>query len=605
MKTGFPAWLAAILVLAVCFFFSQPVQNILGFLCAISLFLSATTVGRFLRKFLDTPNYTLDFPLGLGTLLLILFTVGCWNASIAVLIGFWCLLFVLAFPSIGELKTNVPWYVLWGIPFFVLSIWSSFTPTTFYDALAYNLGLPYQYLAYERILTFPTSSTSFFPPFDQVTKFLFISLTPQNGIKLFSFLLYVHCLRMVVYVKPEDINPRFIVIPLLILPVPWILLHIVNPDLMNSFFFVAGICALFKLRSVRDTTLASTLLAFVAWTKYTIYPFLIFTPVMFWRLNLNRRQILTNLLVFSSVFILIISPLCIRNWKLKGDPFYPMLAPVLTTGWEQKQIAAVQGEFPTPRTWKEFAKAVVTTPFLITFRLKSYGSASEVGMLPLLALILLPFQLRKLDRRLLLYVLLCYLIYVYTLYHFRYFLPVFVIAMLLLAYSFQLIHKVAPRAMPFLWIAGVLAGMFQAYPVYKFFPLISPIVTTEQYLASELNYYSAAQFLKKAKNQRLTLTLGETRIAYFQNKLIPHAYADHDPLLTWARKARSAEEIYTKLKEKNVGHIIYNPGEMDRLSRKYKIWQPTQEERLKLTKLMRDHFRVVYAYRGIVIFQVQ
>src|ERR687891_2519101 len=108
MKTGFPAWLAAILVLAVCFFFSQPLQNILGFLCAIILFLSASTVGRLLRKFLDTPNHTLDFPLGLGTLLLILFAIGCWNGSRAVLIVFWCILFLLALPSIGELKMRVP-----------------------------------------------------------------------------------------------------------------------------------------------------------------------------------------------------------------------------------------------------------------------------------------------------------------------------------------------------------------------------------------------------------------------------------------------------------------------------------------------------------------
>jgi len=416
--------------------------------------------------------------------------------------------------------------------------------------------------------------------------------------------LYIHCLRMVVQVKPEDIDPRFIVIPLLILPVPWILLHIVNPDLMNSFFFVAGICALLRLGSSRNTILASVLLAFAAWTKYTIYPFLIFTPVLFLR-AFSRRQILTKMILFVSVFILLISPLCIRNWILKKDPFYPMLAPVLSTGWEQKQIAAVQGEFPTPRTLKEFAKAVVATPFLMTFRLKSYGSASEVGILPLLSLVFLLFQFRKLDRALLLYVLLCYLIFVYSLYHFRYFLPVFVIAMLLLAYSFQLIHKVAPRAMPFLWIAGILIGMFQAFPVYKLFPLISPGVTPEQYLSSELNYFGAAQFLAKTKTPHLTLTLGETRIAYFRNKLIPHSYADKDPLLIWAREARQPEEIFNKLKQENVGYIVYNPAEMDRLSKKYKIWEPTQEERLKLTSLMQNHFQIVYAHQGIVIFQVR
>ncbi len=605
MKTGFPAWLAAIVYLVVSCFFSQPLFNMLGFLCAIVLALASITVGRFLRQFLDSTNHTLDFPLGLGTILLVLFAIGTWDASRTVLVGIWCFLFLLAVPSSGELKQRVPWYVLWGTPFFVLSIWSSFTPATFYDALAYNLGLPYQYLSYERIVTFPTSSTSFFPPFDQTAKFLFIAVTTQNGIKIFSFLLYIHCLRMVVHVKPEEIDSRFIVIPLLILPVPWILLHIVNPDLINSFFFVAGVCTLLTLRSGRNTVLASVLLGFAAWTKYTVYPFLIFTPVLFWRSTATRRQIFTRMMLFGAVFILIISPFCIRNWVLKRDPFYPMLAPVLSAEWEQKQTEAVRGEFPTPRTGKEFAKAVVTTPFQMTFRLRSYGSASEVGILPLLSLVLLLFQFRKLDRVLLVFVLLCYLIFIYGLYHFRYFLPVFVIAMLLLAYSFQLIHKVAPQAMPFLWVGAILFGLWQALPVYNLFPLISVGSTPERYLLNEVNYFGATQFLEKTKTSQLTLTLGETRIAYFRNRLIPHAYVDKDPLLTWARERRDPEEIFRKLKEENIGYIVYNPAEMERLTRKYKIWEATQDERLRLTGLMKNHFQIVYSQRGIVIFQVK
>ena len=605
MKTGFPAWLPAVIYLLVCLFFPSPFQNMLGLLAAFALFLSATTIGRLTGRIFQTGNRTLHFPLGLGLVLMMFFGIGSWNASQTIIVIVWLALGTLALPSAKELNQRVPWYFLWGLPFFVLSAWSSFTPTTFYDALAYNLGIPYQYIAYQRIGTFSTWTTSFFPPFDQIIKFLFIAVAPQNAIKIFSFLIYIHVLRMLNSVKNEDLDSKFIVIPLLLLPASWILLHIVNPDLLNCFFFVAAVCAILGLKNPRTIALGAVLLAFNAWTKYTIYPFLVFIPLLLWSAGNTVRQFVKRAMLLVLVFLIVMSPLYTRNIVLKNDPLYPLLGSVFSTDWQQKQTDAVQMEFPTPKNWKDYVKAVFLTPFLITFLQKNYGSASEIGFLPLIALLLIPIHYRKLRTPITAFVILCYLAWIYQLYHFRYFLPVYLVASLVLAYSFQRIGKAFPRGISFLWIGGTVWGLLLAAPVYRLFPLIQPAVSPEAYLSQQISYFDAARFLNKITTDQRTVMVGETRNAYFRVRLIPYSYTDQVPLLIWAGRAQDAKDLYRRLKEEEIGYILYNQNELMRLSRQYPIWQPDAPDSAKVTELLKEHGRILYSHKGVVLIQIE
>ena len=605
MKTGFPAWLPVLIYLVACLFFPSPSQNMLGLLAAIALFLSATTIGRFLARIVESGNRTLHFPLGLGLILMLLFGIGSWNASQTMIVIVWIALATLALPSAKELNQRVPWYFLWGLPFFVLSAWSSFTPTTFYDALAYNLGIPYQYLAYKRIGTFSTWTTSFFPPFDQIIKFLFVAVVPQNAIKIFSFLIYIHILRMLNSVKNEDLDSKFIVIPLLLLPASWILLHIVNPDLMNCFFFVAAVCAILGPQNRRTIVLGAVLLAFNAWTKYTIYPFLVFIPLLLWNAGNTVWQFAKRTMLFVLVFLLVMSPLYLRNIVLKNDPLYPLLGSVFSTDWQQKQTDAVQKEFPTPKNWKDYGKAVFLTPFLITFLQKNYGSASEIGFLPLMALLLIPFHFRKLRTPITVFVIFCYLAWIHKLYHFRYFLPVYLVASPLLGYSFQRIGKAFPRGISALWIGGTVWGLLLVAPVYRLFPLIQPVVPPETYLSQRLSYFDAARSLNKITTDQRTVMVGETRNAYFRIRLIPYSYTDRDPLLIWAARAGDADDLYKRLKEEEIGFILYNQNEQKRLSEQYGIWQADAQDSAKVTELLKEHGRILYSQKGVVLIQIE
>ena len=609
MRRDFPAWILAILYAATCFLFQSPLQHLLGLLAALALFLSATTIGHYilrippLRTSLDTSqddHSYIAFPLGLGILLLVVYAIGSLNASPIVTRTIWILLAFLSFGSIRELKQPVPLYCLWGAPFFALTIWSTFTPSTFYDALAYNLGIPYQYMAYERISTFSTWTTSFFPPFDQIAKFLFLSIAPQNSIKLFSLLLFLHILRMLCAAKPQNIDERYIVIPLLLLPVPWVLIHIVNPDLLNAFFFVASICALVR----KNILLSAMLLAFNCWTKYTTYPFLIFIPLLLWPGSQNLTTFLKRGALFLFVFVLLMTPLYVRNIYLKGDPLYPLLNSVLPSDWTPAQTAAVQKEFPTPRDAMEFGKRALLTPFLATFGLRSYGSASEIGILPLVGLLFLFLHLRKLNLWLAAFVFFCYLIWIQQLYHFRYFLPVYFVAAWLFAYSFQWIAQISRKIVLALWIAGAIGALYVSVPPFRLFPLIPPAQESHEYL-NKLSYYAAAEMLNRSKTAQRTIMVGETRNAYITSKLVPFSYTDPDPLLKWSWGARDDGELYKKMKDESVSFILYNPAEMNRLTKQYGIWKASPEVSHRVRDLLQKHGKVLFSKNGVVLIRIQ
>ena len=606
MKTGFPLWLPVLIYLIVALVFPSPLLNALGLFCAIVLFLASTTIGAVLSRWIQNGHKVLHFPLGLGILLLVVFAIGSWNASRAIMTPVWCGLLLLALGSLRELNVRVPLYTLWGLPYFLLLIWSSFTPTIFYDSLAYNLGLPYQYLSAGRFLTFAEKSTSFFPPLDQVCKYLFLSISPlQNGIKLFSLLLYLHTLRILVDLKPEDVDARFIVIPLLLFPVPWILMHLINPDLLVCVFFLAGVCAILKVEKSRGNVLlavfpAALLCAFSAWTKYTIYPFLLVLPILFVNPGDGFKTFLKKSLALGAILLLLLSPLMIRNFILKRDPFYPMLAPLLSTDWQDNQIAAVKMEFPTPKNWQERIKAIFLTPVLLTFSPKYYGSASEVGMLPLVALVAVPFYIRKIRPAIVIFAGVCYGVWVLQLYQFRYFLPVFLFLSVWLAYSFQLVTKLIRKA-AVLWIVAIATGMFLILPLFRFFPLLSPKDTFEAYLSRHLTYWNAARFLNEKGNTGKALLLGETRTAYFSVPLIAPSYADQHPLLQWAKISNDSEHLYRLIQQENIRWFFYNPSEMQRLAQKYRIWQATQLENEKIIELLRNHGKLVYSEQGFRI----
>ena len=434
---------------------------------------------------------------------------------------------------------------------------------------------------------------------------MLLSVAPQNAVKLFSFLLYIHILRILISARKPELDSKYIVIPLLLLPVPWILLHIVNPDLLNSFFFVAAICTLHDANTDRSIALSAVLLAFTCWTKYTMYPYLIVLPLLFWRRQMPFRLFVRRAFLFVVVFLMLLSPIYVRNIVLKKDPLYPLLYTVFPSDWQHKQTVAVQTEFPLPATLTEFAKRIILTPISITFQLRSYGSASEIGFLPLLGLIFLPFTFRKSNIRLLLFLFLCYLIWIHQLYHFRYFLPIYLIGSLLLAYSFQFIGMRLRRIVPVIWVLAAAYGLYISIPVARLFPLISTNVTREQYLSGRISYFEAAQYLNSHAKGERTIMVGETRNAYIRAKLIPFSYTDPDPLLRWSSKVKNAEELYRKLKQEQVGYILYNRAEMKRLADQYGIWRASSEQNAMIAEMLRAHGKIVFSKSGAVVIRIR
>ena len=242
------------------------------------------------------------------------------------------------------------------------------------------------------------------------------------------------------------VDPKFICWILALFPAPWILIHLITADLLASLFFCCGVAAVVRSTSIPNSTstfLPALFLSFAIWTKINCLLYTALLPLLWFLLAKNQTSIqkakaiaLQGVLVF-----LCLLPLLIRNFAAVGDPLYPALKNIFPkSSWSVVQQRALELDSFSRR--ENLGLSILNTPLLLTFRKGSFGAAAEPG-LAFLCGVLMYFLLRKnsVINKILIYVLVCYLIWISVFFSFRQFIPVFFLLSLPSAIAIETIHK--------------------------------------------------------------------------------------------------------------------------------------------------------------------
>lgn len=576
--TGIPLFALAITYVIFCLIFPDRWNYVLGFGFSLVLWLSSRSIARsiFSRNPMIPDSWM--FPAGLGIVLAIAAIITSFSTAHWVLRTLWILLAIVACFELSYLKIRVPVKYAFFAPLIALAFLSSLTPTTFFDALSYHVGLPYQYLEFGKMRVLNHQLYSTFPPFEQVLNLLFVRFELLSGIKLFSLILYLGLIHVLAEFLPSQddsaIDPKFVCWILALFPAPWILIHLITADLLASLFFCCGVAAVVRSTSVPNSTsrfLPAVFLSFAIWTKINCLLYAALLPVLWFLLAKNKtfiektkRIALQALLVF-----LLLLPLLIRNFVAVGDPLYPALKNIFPkSSWSVVQQRALELDSFSSR--ENLALSMLNTPFLLTFRKGSFGAAAEPG-LAFLCGVLMYFFLRKnsVVNKILLYVLVCYLLWISLFFSFRQFIPVFFLLSLPSAIAIETIHKRSRLIFYICMIVFTVYSVLGLFPIFRiFFPLILPGQTKTNYLATRLDYGAAAAKINELQSGSKILFLGESRSAYVKHPAIVPSRYDFNPMFDWAAQSKDSEALFARFKQEGVQFIFCNWKEYAHLAGK-------------------------------------
>ncbi len=633
-KRGLPLFVIPSTCLILALLFESRWQYFLGIGLALILFLGSYGAGKRLSfLFFKTADQTLFFPLGIGSVLAISFALAQFPIMPIIFYCIWGALAILGFFEIPVLNYRIGRSYFWAAPFALFGIWQALTPEIHSATLEYSLGLAHQYLVLGKWTVFPDSVYTAFPPFGQVLTLLFSGMKSDSGVRLFCLVLLFQIVSVLVgllrwlitepvigggngrdYEQQVDLlymsKTELMVIPLLMLPAAWLSIRLGPADLLASLFFCGGIATVvkeFPALSSRYRVTAALLFAFALWTKYASVLYVAFLPLLWfslcdWRMSRENWKQIGILMLLIFVFW---TPFLVRNTLTLGDPLYPALDGILSDlNWSPSQSQLLDNDLFTGRS-PGFAK-VLLTPFLLLFQPAQYGYAGGTGAVILGSLILYIFS-RKMRsvNQILIYVLVCYMAWLFTSHDFTQFLPPAFLVFLTSYFGFRHFAIRRPNYLAAVWGACALVSILILLSASPIGNCIRPGESAELYLSRRLDYYPFAKRLSGDRNSGKVWMLGETRTAYFHIPLIVSSQYNRDPVLTDLEKITSPERIDSYCRQKGIRFILFNQRQFVRRYGPQGIVKLSEEESAVVQEFLDRHTKLIQVSGQVTLFEVK
>jgi len=625
-KKNFPAYFLVCGYAFTALIFPDRVQYLAGLGLTLILFLGSYGLGKRLSyAFLKTADQNLYFPIGLGCVLLASYFVFSVATALSFIYAIWGILAVLAVFEYPVLTYRVSRVYLWATPLVLLAFWSTFTPTTASRTLEYYSGLPQFYLSLSKVTVLPHNVFSSFPPFGPTLTLLFSGIHVEAGIRSFSLLIYFQIISVIqsllkwVITEPAfgsgngndpdyqtDLlymsRMEWLIIPMLLSPAVFLLIHHQTYDLLTSLFFCAAIATLIKEHEVITSLKlwnVGILLAFALWTKYNVLfyiPWILLLLFALNRWNFSRENWKQAGILFASAFLCWIA-VPVRNAIALGDPFYPALSGILTVDtWSFPQSLLFERDLMSGGGGILDAVAVFV---IMTFRPE--GS----GLFPLVSIAGTILSRKvKVVSYLLYFVVACYFTWFFLYRDFRQFLPVCLMLYPATYFVFRYIYIRAPK---YLWIGWVVCSLVAAVPLLQIFSqekLILPAQTQDEYLSVNLDYYSIAKSLEQGKSGAVLL-LGDTRLAYYRRQLIAGSSYDPVPVIDDLRQSAGVEELLSRFRRKGIRYIVYNERGFDNYYGPEASFRLTAFQCLHLKELFEQHAELRSQKGEVKLFELK
>jgi hypothetical protein len=370
---------------------------------------------------------------------------------------------------------------------------------------------------------------------------------------------------------------------------PWLLMCALMCGFAIGVKYTGGICAII-------------LLAGVVWEGI--------------RSRLRFRSMAINISLLSIIPFILNLPWFIRSLVYTGNPVYPMLYPLFSSiNWNDfnhiRYVHEMTVGYGPQVAW-------YLKPFVSIYQLSLDWKGKGVAICPIF-LLLLPgiILIRKMPiifKLLSVYCLLFFFIWLFTSPVDRFLLPCMGILSIITGYiasSFLLQNKLQRFLIITiiisccLWNTYHLCRTIWANSYWKcIHKAAGQQLLKEQSPISD--YYSTVTYINNnLPIDSKILFIGETRSYYCQNKVLVNSHLDTTIIVEVIQKSRDEYDVYKRLKQEGITHILYNQTGADWLSQKFDYfhWDNKSQQEI-YQRFMTKHLIPIYQKKGVVLFRI-
>jgi len=515
-------------------------------------------------------------------------------------------------PSKSEFTFDyLPIWILLG-SFVLLNFIMSFTPELFYDSLAYHLGVPNYYVIKHRICETPYNLASYYPFNTEMLYTLALLLKEEGLPKLLHFSSGILCLVAIFsFCKRYFSNFVGIVACATFYSIPLLAMNswVAGNDVALSYFFILSMYALINYfsseslsaKGTNDTKkskwfILSAIFSGIAMgSKYSgiFVLFGILTLIVsyeYFKMKKRFPEIAKQILVFSGIVFVILSPWLIRNMIYTGNPIYPFLYKWLGG----KNLIVYSNNIIIPTRLESLKlKEFFMSPWNLT--IKGQDSMTFIGPMFLLFIPLVFFIKKKsLINYLILFFIFAYIPWGMATFKSRYLLPALPALSIVIAWSLvnfvKWIPKYLGRLVPVIFAIFMGTNLYSVLMIMHFcynpFNVLTGLETRDHYLSlTRPGYpypsYETFKYINENLPQDVKIMIiGEAKVHYLKRDFLYNDVHNFTPVVEWTKMSKNSDELYKKLKEEKITHILINIFETTRtLCYSYLNWN---EEEIKI-----------------------
>jgi hypothetical protein len=452
-------------------------------------------------------------------------------------------------------------------------------PPSFYDSLAYHLGIPNLYLQNGGFIATPQffyANTFIYYEISLVPAVFAGDLVPRLFHLLIGVILVLSALDFAVdYFK---INKRHILLlTILSMPMSIFLMTAVKNDLPSALFVLLGVRWFLEDKKY----LSALFWGFAIGIKYTnAVTVAVFLLLYF--INAAREKRMTiylkQLVIIGLVIAAVLVPLMVKNYMFTGNPIFPFFHQFFDNKiqyWDASRFTLLEQD--AKKLFHSFTD-VLEFPFSLSFR--ELGSGGIVGPL---FLMFLPFLVVKREKRLFLLGVALLTLLVGA--NFKLSTRVWYIAFIFLSIYVTIAYEaISQKIMTVLFFIIIGFNVLTAFGLheylYRSYSLFSGKLGVEEYKSVTFPTYKAIAFAnKEIPPGSVVLIVGEAKNYYLKRPYRVASGYDYSILKKYLEKSRTAEEFAAAIKADGIEYIIINVFEFNHLQKSYK--RLTEEEHKK------------------------
>lgn len=500
-----------------------------------------------------------------------------------------------------------------------LLVYGMLTPEIFYDALHYHLAIPNQYEQAGRVISIPTMIYSNFVMNIQMLFGFAQTLGSTLSAKaVHAGLTAGLAVALIAFARSAWASSSGWMAAAMFLSMPVVVLNAVTAgtDAGGAFFLVAAVLAMFgalQNPGRRSLWLCGLLIGIAAGCKYPAFVFgpllLILWSALRWRTAPSRRHLLGELATLTVAASVALAPVLLKNAWLHRNPLYPFFGTAVGTPrldpaeWRAFLSDTNPRDLQALFSWQG-AQDALTHLWVITM-----GTYGLIGPLLLMSLPLaLVWVWRRRERAAVLgmaWAALLWAVWFFTSTVPRYGLPAMA---LLCAVAAEAATRLARQdrlsgalvriglGIGLLWnvtLAGLMLFGWEGWRVLGGFE------TEDRYLSAMHATYPTPPYAGIAWMNRelpadaVVLFVGDSRSHYLKRRAIPVSIPGRQPLVDWAKEARTGAELAQRMRQAGATHVFLNLVEAVRTD-SYQIFRWDAASWAVLDDFWRRYVRLVW-----------